>query len=139
MALIEMNWHPTPRECRRFGVAALVASTLLAAVLVWWRDVSLAWAGVLVAAGVLVFALALISEKLVRPVYVGLTLVTLPLGLVLSFVVLVVFFYGVLTPIGLVMRLFGRDPLRRRWDPDADTYWTPHRPAERAARYFNQF
>ena len=139
MALIEMNWHPTKRECRRFGVTALVASTLVALVLVWWKDLSPVWALVIFAAGAAVFGLALASDRLIRPVYVGLTLVTWPIGYVLSVVVMAVFYFGVLTPIGLVCRLLGRDPLHRRWDADASTYWTPHRPAEHAGRYFNQF
>lgn len=33
-------------------------------------------------------------------------------------------FFCVLTPLGLAMRLFGYDPLRLRFDPKAETYWT---------------
>jgi hypothetical protein len=37
-------------------------------------------------------------------------------------------FFGVVTPIGLAMRLTGRDPLRRRHDPSASSYWIVRRP-----------
>ena len=139
MALTQINWHPSRTECRRFGWVALVASALVAALLAWWQDLSLVWTGVLVGAGVVIFALSLISAKLVRPVFVGLTLVTWPIGWVVSFVILAVFYYIVLTPIGLVLRLFRRDPLTRGWEDDAETYWVPHRQPESAKRYFNQF
>ena len=139
MPLVEMNWHPTKQECRRFGVAALVMSTLVAMALMGWRDLSLTWALALFGAGAVIFALGLVSDRLIRPVFVVLTLITLPIGLALSFIVMAVFYYGVLTPVGLVCRLVGRDPLRRKWERDAKTYWTAHRPAERAGRYFNQF
>jgi len=45
------------------------------------------------------------------------------LGKVLSPVALAVLFYGVLTPVGTLMRLSGKDPLRLRLDPEADSYW----------------
>jgi hypothetical protein len=34
-----------------------------------------------------------------------------------------VLFYGILTPAGVLMRTFGRDPLSRVLDPAATTYW----------------
>jgi len=41
----------------------------------------------------------------------------------LSHVVLAVVYHVVLAPIGLVRRLLGGDPLRRRFDRGADTCW----------------
>jgi hypothetical protein len=38
------------------------------------------------------------------------------------------FFCLVLTPVGLVMRLLGRDPMRRAYDPDAASYRQPRGP-----------
>lgn len=37
-------------------------------------------------------------------------------------------FYTTVTPIGLVGRLLGKDPLRLRLDPDAATYWIDRHP-----------
>lgn len=47
---------------------------------------------------------------------------------VISPIVLGVLFYGVLTPVGAVIRLTGKDPLRLKLDPDADSYWIPRKP-----------
>jgi len=41
---------------------------------------------------------------------------------------LALLYYLVITPVGLVSRLV-RDPLRRRWDSRADSYWVPTRGA----------
>ena len=38
-------------------------------------------------------------------------------------------FYTTVTPIGLVRRLLGQDPLRLRFDRDAVTYWIERHPA----------
>jgi hypothetical protein len=50
------------------------------------------------------------------------------LGRVVSPIVLGVIFYGVFTPIGLVMRLAGRDAMCRRFDARAQSYWVRRDP-----------
>lgn len=50
------------------------------------------------------------------------------LGKVVSPIALGILFYGVITPIGAVMRLVGKDPLRLKIDPDANSYWIPREP-----------
>jgi len=40
-------------------------------------------------------------------------------------VILGLVFYLVITPIGLVMKLFGRDSMCRAIQPTSDSYWTP--------------
>jgi hypothetical protein len=50
------------------------------------------------------------------------------LGRVISPVVLGVIFFGVFTPVGFVMRLFGRDALCRTFDAAARTYWVRRDP-----------
>jgi Saxitoxin biosynthesis operon protein SxtJ len=50
------------------------------------------------------------------------------LGHVVSPIALGVLFYGVVTPVGLMMRLTGKDALRRSRDSGAASYWLPRRP-----------
>ena len=50
------------------------------------------------------------------------------LGKVVSPVVLGVLYYGVITPLGLLMRATGKDPLRRKTDRAAQSYWIPREP-----------
>jgi hypothetical protein len=54
------------------------------------------------------------------------------LGLLLhrvtSPVILGLLFYGTVTPMGLLLRLLGKDLLRLRFDPDAASYWIERRP-----------
>ena len=49
-------------------------------------------------------------------------------------------FYGIITPFGLIMRLLGKDLLRLRFDPSAESYWierVPPGPAPETIK--NQF
>jgi len=47
---------------------------------------------------------------------------------IVSPVALGIVFFGVLTPMGFAMRLFGRDTMQRRFDPSARTYWIERDP-----------
>jgi len=50
------------------------------------------------------------------------------LGKVVSPIALGILFYIVITPIGAMIRLGGKDPLRLKFDPDAESYWIPREP-----------
>jgi hypothetical protein len=50
------------------------------------------------------------------------------LGKVVSPIALGIVFYGVVSPIGAVMRLTGKDPLRLKLDPGAESYWIRREP-----------
>jgi hypothetical protein len=47
---------------------------------------------------------------------------------IVSPIVLGIMFFLVITPIGLLMRALGKDPLRLRFDRGASTYWIPREP-----------
>ena len=50
------------------------------------------------------------------------------LGNVVGPVAVGILFYGVVTPLGILMRLTGKDPLRLKLDRDANSYWIPREP-----------
>ncbi len=50
------------------------------------------------------------------------------LGKIVSPVALGLLFYGVMTPIGILVRIAGKDPLRLKFDRNADSYWIPREP-----------
>ena len=57
--------------------------------------------------------LGLLWPRVIRPVYVGWMVLAFPIGWTVSQAMLAVMFYGLFTPIGLLFRLIGRDPLHR--------------------------
>jgi hypothetical protein len=59
------------------------------------------------------------------------------MGRVVSPVVLGIIFFAVFTPVGLVMRAFGRDAMCRRFEPGQPSYWVkrdPPGPADNSYR-----
>jgi hypothetical protein len=148
MAIFDINWRPDRPQLRTFGLGALAAFGLLGA-WVFFRhslfgfpmdaDAAHLAACLLWVAGIVCAVLALEWPAALRPLYIGLSVVGVPIGWVVSHLAMAIIFYGVLTPIGLVMRLSGRDPLHRKFDRSARSYWVDCRRRDDIRRYFRQF
>ncbi len=148
MSMIEINFKPGRKQLRAFGLIGAAITTALAC-WVFWRgsffgfeisaSASRTTSYVLWCSAGLLLAMSVVFPKLLHPVYVGLTVVTLPIGFVMSYVVMGIVFFGVFTPIALVFRLIGRDSLNRKIEPEAETYWVPRQDVKDVGRYFRQF
>jgi hypothetical protein len=110
---------------RSFGLVmagAFAAVTLLNA---WHSGRLWPWTGGL---AVLLLAAGLLQPSLLHP----LNLVWLRFGLLLHRVVnpivMGLVFFGTVLPTGLIMRMLGKDLLRLKRQPDADSYWIPRQP-----------
>lgn len=90
-----------------------------------------------------VATLILVGGLLVPPLYAGFKRAGQALakgvGLGLSWLLLVPFFYLCFPLARLLFALRGIDPLRRGYDPAAASYWGPKRPAAGAGRYRKQY
>ncbi len=80
------------------------------------------------AVGTALVALALVRAALLAPLNRAWTKLGLVLFHVVNPVVMLLMFAVIIVPAGLVMRLAGHDPMRRRFDPGAVTYWIERRP-----------
>lgn len=139
MAVIDVNWKPTRRQLRQFAALLIVFGGIAGFLLLHKDIVSMAAARWIwgAAAGIGLAGLAL--PPLIRPVYVVMMAITLPIGLVVSTVLLAAVYYLVVTPIGLLARLLGYDAMRRKFDPAAESYWIERPEPPPVARYFRQY
>lgn len=138
--MLEINRNPTPKQLRQFAGIWFPAFCLLVAFWTWKGGAPQAWPIGIIAVGVVLGLLGLLRPSLIKPVFVGLSVLTFPIGWVISNLILIVVYYLVLTPIGLVLRLLGRDSMTRSLDREAKSYWHAHQPgAGGPARYFRQF
>jgi Saxitoxin biosynthesis operon protein SxtJ len=136
MSLIRIDKNPSGRQLAIFGAAWLVFFSL-AGWLSWSRGRH-ATAETLWVAAALVPLAGTASRKAIRLAYVGLSYATYPIGIVVSHVALALVYYLALMPIGLTMRLFGHDPLSRKFDPTAKSYWKTREGPRPPASYFDQ-
>jgi hypothetical protein len=138
MSLIHIDRNPAPSKLRWFGLLLGIFLLLVGGILRWRWNLPTAGLALWIFAAVIVPAYYLLPA-MQKPLYLGWMYATLPMGLAVSYVVLAVIYFGVLMPIGLLVRLTSGDPLRRRLEPAAATYWVPHQPPANQQRYFRQF
>ncbi|MCB9873383.1 MAG: hypothetical protein H6821_04320 [Planctomycetaceae bacterium] len=138
MALVDINWNPSRKELRVFALLLIVFGAIVATVL-YGRLVSQTPSAAVLLFTTVVGLIGLAVPALVRPVYVIWMGLAFPIGWTVSHLMMLAVFYLVLTPIGLVMRSLGRDPMQRRLDREAKTYWLPRAPREDLKSYFRQF
>ncbi len=139
MSLIEINWRPNHKQLRGFGVIALIATPLISLLLYLVKGVSTSWITAILAVGVVIFLSSRISLRTTKMFYLALLTVSVPIGLVVSFTLLIFVYFLLLMPLGILFRLIGRDSLCRRYDPKTDSYWIAHRQPESLDRYFHQY
>jgi hypothetical protein len=138
MAVIQIKKDPSPRELAWFGLLLLIFCGVIGA-LARWRFDSPGAGNVLWIVGVVLCAVYYALPFLRRWMFVGWMYIAFPIGWTISHILLLITYYLVFTPVGLIMRLTGRDPMNRRFEPDARTYWVEHNPGAEASRYFRQY
>lgn len=109
------------RELRKFGfIFSGILLVLFAGLLPWLREHPLPmWPFYI---GIPVTALALLWPTGLRPLYIAWMKFGAVMGAINTRIIMTVFFFVVVTPIGWLMRLGGKDPMARAIDKNATTY-----------------
>jgi hypothetical protein len=120
---MKLQLKEDPREWRKQAWLAAVGLAVLSCVLRWRRVLPQhLWLGALaVFAGV--FLCAWIRPGWFRGYYRLSMRLGFAASRVLGFVALVLFFLCVLTPVGLILRLAGKDPLQLKRAAEVTSYW----------------
>ena len=139
MALVSLNLKPSTKQLRDFGLAALCMCPLIGLLLFWLDKLRLTGLIVFGLIGLTMFILSRISTALIKPVYQGMMIVTFPIGWVVSHLMMGLFYYGVVTLIAIIFKIIGRDPLCRKYEPRAESYWIPYKQSRSPKHYFHQF
>ena len=145
--LVEINFNPDTKTLRQFGVIAFVGFGLLAALAYYEKLIFSFGLGearmpvvmTFTALGTIAALFSLVAPRANRLLYVGLTLLAFPIGFVLSYVIMGTLFFLIIGPIAVLFRLFGQDPMRRDYDPNASSYWLEARPPRDKESYFHQY
>ena len=136
--MITVNRNPTQRDLRIFGMLLTCFAFVVVALILWQFD-SPRWAfrigGVM---SFLVMAYAAFPW-IRRPVYFGWMIAAYPFGMLVSFLILLLLYYVLLTPIGWLRRIFVGDPLTRTWDTEARSYWSDRETSADPERYLRQY
>lgn len=139
--------YDSPKENRNFGIVMAVAFPVLGFVqqlvqLVFgWGDGRFDlphWGFFALGAAFLIPALTF--PRVLKPAFWLWMKFALAINFVVTHVLLTVVFVGMLAPMRFFKSFGGHDPLKRKWDPKAESYWDePEDQPEEFERYKDQF
>jgi len=142
----EVNWNPDNAQRRQFAKSLLIGFPALAVaffIIGWIRhgrwDASLEFclwlAGLGAGAGALFWFLPQIS----RPFYVIWYFLACCIGFVMANLLMAIFYYVVVTGIGLTLRLLRKLTFSKGFNKTATSYWKDAPPPPPPSRYYKQF
>jgi hypothetical protein len=131
-----MQRPPSLRELREFG---LLVGAVFAALGLWWiyRVKFQTLSYVFVTIGALLIIAGALAPNLLRAVHRAWMGLAEGLSFVMTRVILAVVFFLVVAPIGIIRRVMGADPLRRR-SPKASSYWEPYSPRQHDPKHYDR-
>jgi len=121
---------------RKFGVVVGGFLLVLGLLLLLWRHRTTAGAAMAIPGAVLLLLSAVAPSLLAAP-HRGWLKFSHVLGTVNGFLFLSIVFFLILTPLGLVLRVFGRNELRRR-GPAPASMWEPYPERNRDRTHFEK-
>jgi hypothetical protein len=133
---MRLRFSEKPAEWRNFTWSSVAAMTLMAALGAWRGVVPI---GVPLAIGGVALGVAVaaaLRPAWFRGFYRAGRRVGHGMGTITGGVLLTLIFCLVVLPVGLVLRLAGKDPLRLKRTPGATSYWRPVRPPGDFRRMF---
>jgi len=108
------------KEQRIYGLTMALGLGIVASLLLWKRvGIWLYLDGI----AVVFLLIALLCPTILRPIHWIWMKVGHVMGIVMTHILLTLTFFIIITPVGLIMRLFGKDPLQRKFDKKAQSYW----------------
>jgi hypothetical protein len=124
-------------EQRKFGVVMAVAFAVLGAIRWWIKGET---TGVLFVVAALFLVAGLAMPRTLQPVFRAWMALAEVLNAIMTRLLLGIVFFGMIVPGRLIWTVLGRDPLNRRLDPEALSYWEePEDQPDDPESYLNQY
>jgi hypothetical protein len=133
---MHMNWNSTNRQLRQFGWASLVFLPIAAGV---WSHGSIKAIAITASAGLVLAIVGTIVPRALKPLFIGLSIVAMPIGVVVNEIAMAAAFFLVIVPLGLAFRLMGRDALQLKIDRSAASYWQVKQQPKDVRSYFRRW
>lgn len=123
------------RDIRKFGITIGLFLFVIAGFLYWRGKESF---DILLILGTALFGLGLLLPMILKPVYWLWMVLSIVLGWIMTRVILSLLFYLVITPIGLISRIFGHSFLDLQWDRSKTSYWNYRDQRQQSAEEYEQ-
>ena len=143
--MIKIDFDPSRKKLIQFGWVGLLGFTAIGFIVglkagSFEENGSLTIPLVLWGLALLSPALSLVCPKALLPLYLCLSVIAIPIGFVLSYIILMFIFYFLITPICLFFRLLNRDELRiRHGNSNRKSNWVSSAKEKELKSYFRQY
>ncbi len=130
--------EPSSRDLTILALLFLLLGTAVGGYQLWWKGTTAGWYWIIGGAALCLFRLI---GPLFREIYSFWLAFSVILGYFVSRILLTIIFFIVITPMALISRVLGKDPMERKLDRKAVSYWTRREPEEESTieRYEKQF
>ncbi len=119
------NIKSDKKELRKFGLTVGVVLLLIAAFLFWKeRSSSIYFA---IPGGALI-VLGAIVPLVLKPIFIAWMTFAVIMGFIMTRVILTILYFGMFTPIALVLKVLRKDLLEEKWDKNSTSYWVRRKP-----------
>ncbi len=139
----DVNWNPGRAERRKFALSLIIGFPVIAALFTALALLKthaakpfFVWLG---AVGCLIGFVFWLLPQIARPFYVVWYALGCSIGIIIGNIMFAAFYFLVVTPLGLALRLLGRDPLRKTFNRVTPTYWQEAKKGIDPKRYYRQF
>mgnify|MGYP005857328415 CR=1 FL=1 len=111
---------PSSRDLTVLALLFLAFPGVIGLYMLYWKGSPTGYTWITV--GIVLALLRLIPPvfRLIYRAWIGISII---IGYFISRVILTLIFFLVITPTGLIFRLIGKDPMERKMDPNAKSYW----------------
>ena len=120
MAAKKNPMEPTSKDLRKFGIGLFVILGVIGGLLIWRERVTGPY---FAGASGLSLILSLAWPQALKPIYRVMMWIGHKLAWVNTYVILTLVFIVIFMPVGLFLRLIGKDLLNQKLEPDRESYW----------------
>lgn len=126
----------TRKETRSFGITIGLILLVISAILFWKANTSYL---IFIIIGLVLLGSGLTIPIILKPIYFIWMVFATILGWIMTRVILSLLYYAIMTPIGLILRLFGKQFIELEWDKSKGSYWNYRSSKTEIASYEKQF
>ena len=114
------NIRSEKSDLRKFGITIGIILVMIAGFLFWKEKESFQ---IFLTVGAVLCIFGVVIPVILKPIYWIWMIFATILGWIMTRIILSILFYVILTPIGLIPRLFGKQFLELKWNRTNRTYW----------------
>ena len=123
-------------DLRKFGITIGIILIIISAFLFWKEKESFQ---IFFSIGAFLCIFGVVIPVILKPIYWIWMIFATILGWIMTRVILSILFYMILTPVGLILRIFGKQFIELKWITKNSTYWNYRSDKPEKGNYEKQF